>query len=55
MHAKTVTKGAVYQHLNELSARGLVIAYEKKGRKYFKITTREKRVLQAIDELKVWA
>jgi predicted transcriptional regulator len=50
---KTMTRAAVYQHLNELSDRGLVTAYEKKGRKYFRITSRGKRVLQAIDELKI--
>lgn len=48
-----MTRAAVYQHLNELSDRGLVVAYEKEGRKYFRITSRGKRVLQAIDELKV--
>ncbi len=50
---KTMTRAAIYQHLNELSERGLVFAYEKKGRKYFKVTNRGKRVLRAIDELKV--
>ena len=50
---KTMTRAAVYQHLNDLSQRGLVVAYEKEGRKYFKITDRGKRVLRAIDELKV--
>jgi len=38
--------------LNDLSKKGLVISREKKGRKYFKITKRGKRVLQAIDDLK---
>jgi len=50
---KTMTRAAVYQHLNELSERGLVIAYKKEERKYFKITKRGKRALQAIDELKM--
>jgi len=49
---KTVTRAAVYQHLNELSRKGLIAAYEEKGRKYFKITRRGKRVLHAVDELK---
>ena len=49
---KTMTRGAIYQHLNELSKKGMIIAYEKKGRKYFKITARGKRVLRSIDELK---
>ena len=50
---KTMTRAAVYQHLNELSERGLVIAYKRERRKYFKITKRGKRALQAIDELKM--
>lgn len=50
---KTITRAAVYQHLNELLERGLVTASERDGRKYFRITKRGKRVLQAIDELKV--
>jgi threonine synthase len=49
---KTMTRAAIYQHLNNLSNRGLVISYKKEGRKYFKITKRGKRVLHAIDELK---
>ncbi|MBC7130319.1 pyridoxal-phosphate dependent enzyme, partial [Candidatus Bathyarchaeota archaeon] len=50
---KTMTRGAIYQHLNELSHRGLVAGYEVDGRKFFKITSRGMRVLKAIDELKV--
>jgi len=49
---KTMTRAAIYQHLNDLSKRGLVISHEKEGRKYFKVTKRGKRVLQAIDDLK---
>lgn len=49
---KTMTRGAIYQHLNELSKKGLITAYKKDGRKYFRITTRGKRVLCSIDELK---
>jgi len=49
---KTMTRTAIYQHLNDLSQRGLVVAYEREGRKYFKITERGKKVLHAIDELK---
>ncbi len=50
---KTMTRAAIYQHLNELSERALVVAYEMEGKKYFKITKRGKKVLHAIDELKV--
>ena len=49
---KTMTRAAIYQHLNELSERGLAVAYEREERKYFKITKRGKRALHAIDELK---
>jgi threonine synthase len=50
---KTMTRGAVYQHLNELSRKGLITAYEKEGKKIFKLTRRGRRVLRAVDELKV--
>ena len=49
---KTMTRPAVYQHLNELYNRGLVSLRLKGGKKYFVITERGRRVLQAIDELK---
>ncbi len=49
---KTMTRGAIYQHLNELARKGIVITYEKSGRKYFKITARGKQILRSIDELK---
>ncbi len=50
---KTMTRSAVYQHLNEFSARGLASSYLKAGRRYFTITVRGRRVLRAIDEIKV--
>jgi len=50
---KVMTKAAVYQHLNELASRGLIASYEKNGRKFFKITKRGKRVLQAFEDLKL--
>ena len=49
---KTMTRAAVYQHLNELSKRGLIVTYKKNGKKYFKVTKRGKRVLRAFSELK---
>jgi len=49
---KNMARTAIYQHLNDLSQRGLVVAYEREGRKYFKITERGKKVLHGIDELK---
>ena len=49
---KTMTRAAIYQHLNDLSRRGAVTSYRKEGRKYFRITGRGKRALVAMDELK---
>jgi len=49
---KTMSRAAIYQHLNGLSSRGLITAYKKMGRKYFRTTERGKKVLHAIDELK---
>jgi threonine synthase len=49
---KTMTRAAIYQHLNDLSRRGAVTSYRKDGRKYFRITERGRRALVAMDELK---
>jgi len=50
---KIMTRAAVYQHLNELLEKGLVTVYELEGKRYFRITKRGRRVLSAINELKV--
>lgn len=50
---KTMTRAAIYQHLNELTEKGLIIGYAKEGRRFFKITQRGKKVLHAIDNLKL--
>lgn len=50
---KTMTRAAIYQHLKELSKKGLIIGYAKNGKKFFKITQRGKKVLQAIEDLKL--
>ena len=50
---KTMTRAAIYQHLNDLSRRGAVTSYKKEGRKYFRITERGRRALRAMDELKM--
>jgi len=50
---KTMTRAAIYQHLNELSEKGIIIGYTKNERKFFKITDRGKRVLRAFDDLKL--
>jgi len=49
---KTMTRAAVYQHLDDLSAKGMITSHKRDGRKYFKITERGKRALSAINELK---
>jgi threonine synthase len=53
MLGKTMTRAAVYQHLNELSEKGLIVGYGKGGRKFFRIAERGRKVLQAMDELKL--
>lgn len=50
---KTVTRAAVYQHLKELSEKGLIVGYAKSGRRLFKVTERGKRVLRAIEDLRL--
>lgn len=50
---KTMTRAAVYQHLNELSERGLVAKYEKNGKRLFKVTKRGKKALKAMSEIKL--
>jgi len=50
---KTMTRSAVYQHLNELCSRGILKSYMKDGRKYFRVTNRGMKILKAIDEVKV--
>jgi len=49
---KTMTRPAVYQHLNELNNRGLISSYVKGGKKLFAITQRGRKILWAIDEVK---
>lgn len=50
---KTMTRAAIYQHLNELTKKGLITGYAKNGKKFFKITQRGKKVLRGIDHLKL--
>lgn len=52
MLGKTMTKAAVYQHLNELKNKDLISVYVRNGRKYFSITEKGRRVLEAIEEVK---
>lgn len=48
-----MTRAAVYQHLNELSDKGLVVGYEENGKKFFKITERGRKVLTAFDDIQL--
>jgi threonine synthase len=48
-----MTRAAVYQHLNELEAKGLVISYEEAGKRFFRITERGRKVLTAFDEIQL--
>ncbi|MHA1238465.1 MAG: threonine synthase [Candidatus Odinarchaeia archaeon] len=48
---KSISLQAIYQHLNELEERELISSYEKRTRKYYRITEKGKRVLRALDEL----
>jgi threonine synthase len=50
---KTMTRAAVYQHLNELSEKGLIVAYQKSGKRFFRVVERGEKVLAAIDDLKL--
>jgi threonine synthase len=50
---KTMTRTAIYQHLNELSKKGLIAGHAKNGKKFFNITKRGKQVLRAFDDLRV--
>ena len=42
---------AIYQHLSELEARGLIISEKKGRRKYYKITKKGLHLLSAIEEI----
>ncbi len=48
-----MTLGAVYQHLKDLEARGLVSSSSRGKRKILGITERGRRVIEALDELQV--
>ncbi len=50
---KVMTRAAVYQHLNELAEKGLIVGYEESGRRFFRLTERGRRVLAAFDDLKL--
>ena len=53
MMGRIMTRAAVYQHLNELADRGLVVGYERDGKKFFRVTERGRKVLAAFDEIQL--
>jgi DNA-binding PadR family transcriptional regulator len=51
-HGKTTIRTAIYLHLNDLSERRLATSHGRRGRGYYKITYRRRRILNAIDKSK---
>ena len=49
---RTVTLGAVYQHLTDLESKGLIASFQRGGRRYFRLTDKGLRALKALDELR---
>lgn len=49
--SRSVTLQAIYQHLNELEERLLINSSEKNNRKYYNITAKGLKVLNALEEL----
>ncbi|MEM2907532.1 MAG: threonine synthase [Candidatus Odinarchaeota archaeon] len=49
--SKSVTLQAIYQHLNELETRGLIVSTDRDNRRYYSITGRGLKVLNALEEL----
>ena len=50
---KKMTLGAVYQHLSGLEEKGLIVSQTEGKRRYLLITEKGRRVLAAMDELRV--
>ncbi|MCW4049223.1 MAG: threonine synthase [Candidatus Bathyarchaeota archaeon] len=48
-----MTRGAVYQHLNDLENRGLISSTTSGKRKLLEITERGRRVIEALEDLQV--
>jgi len=49
---KIMTRAAIYQHLNELEEKGLIVGYEEDKKKFFRITEQGKKALASIENLK---
>nr|MQY82954.1 hypothetical protein [archaeon] len=50
---KKMTLGAIYQHLSDLDERGLIVSQTEGKRRYLLITEKGRRVLAAMDELRI--
>ena len=50
---REMTLGAIYQHLSDLEKRGLISSQTEGKRRYLKITIRGKRVLDALNNLRI--
>ncbi len=50
---REMTLGAIYQHLSDLEKRGLISSHTKGKRRYLKITIRGRRVLDALNDLRI--
>ena len=48
-----MTIGAVYQHITYLEEKGLILSSVKGKRRYYTITARGKKALNALDNLQV--
>jgi len=50
---REMTLGAVYQHLSDLEDKGLIVSQLEGKRRYHTITEKGRRVLAALNELRV--
>jgi threonine synthase len=50
---KKMTLGAIYQHLSDLDERGLIVSQTEGKRRYLLITEKGRRVLAAMDVLRI--
>jgi predicted transcriptional regulator len=48
-----MTLGAIYQHLSDLDERGLIVSQTEGKRRYLLITEKGRKVLAAMDELRI--
>ena len=51
---KKMTLGAIYQHLSNLEEKGLIVSQTEGKRRYLLITEKGRRVLAAMEELRIF-